>query len=269
MKYEQIMSHMSARFNSPTVPTSANSPQLPYASNPDLLSNKLASYPHPMYNYSDLMQKQFKQAASPTPTNPHYPLSFNRPLSPQVFPNPSGELINYHNKPAKKPAAKKPRKKKNQPETPPTPSTSISSGTSTAFQQYPNSRQNPNPSQPGEGSALKPNPHMVPGTGYNFPPNPIKDSYSYLEDMRNSGYFLTESASPNVKTSTNSPFSFLPGSSRVPSPNYSSLAQFMNPSTAGNPVLYQQYLQSRSMMLGYPPGYLNMPPPHDRPPWGL
>uniref|UniRef100_A0A8D9EA60 Cat eye syndrome critical region protein 2 n=1 Tax=Cacopsylla melanoneura TaxID=428564 RepID=A0A8D9EA60_9HEMI len=324
MKYEQLMSHMSARFNSPTVPTSTNSPQMPYPSNPDLLSNKLSSYPHPMYNYSDLMQKQFKPAGSPTPSN--YPLSFNRPLSPQVFPNPNGELMNYHNKPGgemmnygkpgadlmnyhgkqsgdimnyhnkpggdmmnyhqtkpeepppKKPAAKKPRKKKNQPvvpETPPTPTSSISSGSTTAFQQY----MGQNPTQPGEGSTLKPNPHLVPGTAYNFSQNPIKDSYSYLEDMRNSGYFLTESASPNVKTSTNSPFSFLPGSSRgapshpsVPSPNYSSLAQFMNPSTAGNPVLYQQYLQSvqsRSMMLGYPPGYLNMPPPHDRPPWGL
>ncbi|KAI5729497.1 hypothetical protein M8J76_003183 [Diaphorina citri] len=269
-QYEHLMSHMS-RFNTPAPTTS--SPQMPYPSNQDLLSNKLGYSSHPMYNYTDLMQNKYKQSTGSPAAPSNYPLSFNRPMSPQVFNNPTGDMINYHNKPTeeppqKKPAAKKPRKKKNQPVQEPLPATSISSGNTTAFQQY--MGQNTS----SESVGLKPTPCMVPGTGYNFPPN-IKDSYSYLEDMRNSGYFLSESASPNVKTPTSSPFSFLPGTTRGTPPNYSSLAQFMNPSTPGSPVLYQQYLQSRSeqllrpMMLGYPPSpYLNMPP-HDRPPWGL
>lgn len=238
--YDHLPKPPNSQFEHLTKPPSSNYEHLtkpPTSQYEHLMSHFNSTSPAADLSYSMYL----KNSASG-----NYPLNFpqHRPYpkplpSPsanytnKALPNPSEEPVPLATAMQKKQAAKRPRKKKGLQEVQ---VPSISSGSNTAFQQY-----------LGQNSIVPPTP-----TGY---------SYSYLEEMRNSGYYglaahSNEAGAPNVKSSSGSPFSFGRAPPHAPQPNYSS-------PTPAQLAQYQQYL-----MLGYSPGYLP-PPPHDRPPWPL
>lgn len=248
---------------------------LSYSSQQDLLAGKV-NYSHPIsdlarYNYphsvsynhpmSDLIQAKASTGSYPNRPVDLMTAGYNRPITDLLSSREAYQSVMRTNTTPKPPetapttkqtVVKKSSKKRKSSDNP--------SGIPSGFQQY--------LGQSPEAIALKTS-SAVPGSAFNFGPATHKDSYAtYLEDMRNSGYFSshpktsasTKSSSPGPPPT--SPFQYL---GHPPSRPLSYPHPFINTS-------YQQFIQKhpeellRPMVLhqgllppsGYAPGYLGM-----------
>lgn len=294
--YNRALPEMSAGINYSTGQDLGKmSVPLTYSNQPELLSAKM-NYNHPMaelmqssarYNYqmSELMQgkssvynhpmQDFIQGKTTNYSNMMQPnlATYNRPISDimqrKVSEVQSSEMIYppsrtslpssvAKSEPASKP--KKGRKKKSE-----TITTTTTSSSPSGFQQY--------IAPTSEPLSLKTS--GVPGSAFNFGP-PLKDSYTYLDEIR-SPYYVSRSENSPTKSGTPhtaAPYFLGHTSSRTPTyPHALYNAQYQeylqcasrHPEELLRPMVIHQGLLPPAA--GYPPGYLGMHNAINRPSW--